>query len=38
VRLILALVVTEDEIVLGLERFEAAVAAVVGAPVLLLYR
>ncbi|RYE43454.1 MAG: aminotransferase class III-fold pyridoxal phosphate-dependent enzyme [Hyphomicrobiales bacterium] len=31
VRLIPALVVTEDEITLGVERFEAAVAAVVGA-------
>ncbi|WAM19888.1 aspartate aminotransferase family protein [Rhodococcus sp. JS3073] len=31
VRLIPALVVTEDEITLGVERFEAAVAAVIGA-------
>ena len=31
VRLIPALVVTEEEVSLGLERFEAAVAAVVGA-------
>ncbi|GAP60758.1 diaminobutyrate--2-oxoglutarate aminotransferase [Arthrobacter sp. Hiyo1] len=33
VRLIPALIVTEAEIATGLERFEAAVAAVLGAPV-----